>query len=354
MFISYAQNFEDVMLWRALKDVKDGFYIDIGSQEPFLYSVSCGFSLNNWQGISVEPSDQFFEKFKMERPRDRILQHFISSKREKVDFYIFPDTGLSTGDEKIARIHKENGFSSFIKKVETITLDDLFNTVGSRDVHWMKIDVEGYEKQVIEGWNKPIFPWILCVESTVPLSREENYDSWEFLIEKKGYRFVYQDGLNRFYLHENHLDLKSYFQYPPNPLQDLYISISHHEIGPVMHRALSAERRANDVEMRLGIIEQEKIQSDNRFQHSENWARDLERQIFEHQKYLENKDHLIEVLNQKLKEQEDRAILAEASAKEQEDRAIRAEKELRKIYGSKSWKITKPLRVLYKILRNKK
>lgn len=352
-FISYAQNFEDVMLWRALKDVKDGFYIDIGSQEPFLYSVSCGFSLNNWQGISVEPSDQFFEKFKMERPRDRILQHFISSKREEVDFYIFPDTGLSTGDERIARIHKEKGFSSFIKKVETITLDDLFNTVGSRDVHWMKIDVEGYEKQVIEGWNKPIFPWILCVESTVPLSREENYDSWEFLIEKKGYRFVYKDGLNRFYLHENHLNLKDSFLNPPGVFDD-FVSISHHEIGSVMHRALSAERRANDVEMRLGIIEQEKIQSDNRFHQAENWGRDLERQIFKNQKHLENKDHLIADLTQKVKEQENRALLAEASAREQEDRAILAEKELNSVYNSKSWKITKPLRVLYKILRNKK
>ena len=28
MFISYAQNFEDVMLWRALKHVEKGFYID--------------------------------------------------------------------------------------------------------------------------------------------------------------------------------------------------------------------------------------------------------------------------------------------------------------------------------------
>ena len=30
-FISYAQNFEDVMLWRALKHISEGFYIDIGA-----------------------------------------------------------------------------------------------------------------------------------------------------------------------------------------------------------------------------------------------------------------------------------------------------------------------------------
>jgi hypothetical protein len=30
-FISYAQNYEDVMLWRALKDVSNGFWIDDGA-----------------------------------------------------------------------------------------------------------------------------------------------------------------------------------------------------------------------------------------------------------------------------------------------------------------------------------
>lgn len=30
-FVSYAQNFEDVMLYRALKHVEKGFYIDVGA-----------------------------------------------------------------------------------------------------------------------------------------------------------------------------------------------------------------------------------------------------------------------------------------------------------------------------------
>ena len=29
--ISYAQNFEDVMLWRALQHVGTGYYVDIGA-----------------------------------------------------------------------------------------------------------------------------------------------------------------------------------------------------------------------------------------------------------------------------------------------------------------------------------
>ena len=46
--ISYAQNFEDVMRWRALKDVKNGFYIDIGAQDPIVDSVSLFFFERGW------------------------------------------------------------------------------------------------------------------------------------------------------------------------------------------------------------------------------------------------------------------------------------------------------------------
>ena len=29
-FISYGQNSEDVVLWRALRDIENGFYVDVG------------------------------------------------------------------------------------------------------------------------------------------------------------------------------------------------------------------------------------------------------------------------------------------------------------------------------------
>ena len=39
-FVSYEQNFEDVMLWRALKHVENGFYIDVGANDPTTESVT--------------------------------------------------------------------------------------------------------------------------------------------------------------------------------------------------------------------------------------------------------------------------------------------------------------------------
>ena len=42
-FVSYAQNFEDVLLWRALRDIEHGFYVDVGAQDPVTDSVSLSF-----------------------------------------------------------------------------------------------------------------------------------------------------------------------------------------------------------------------------------------------------------------------------------------------------------------------
>jgi len=52
-FISYAQNFEDVMLWRALGHVSAGRYIDVGAQDPVVDSVSKAFYEHGWRRIHV-------------------------------------------------------------------------------------------------------------------------------------------------------------------------------------------------------------------------------------------------------------------------------------------------------------
>src|SRR5215831_3973844 len=73
-FISYAQNFEDVMLWRALKHIDKGFYIDVGANDPDKDSVTKAFYERGWRGINVEPVPQWFERLEKARPRDLNLQ----------------------------------------------------------------------------------------------------------------------------------------------------------------------------------------------------------------------------------------------------------------------------------------
>ncbi len=58
-FISYASNFEDVLLNRIFKDVADGFYIDIGADHPVYSSTTKSFYDRGWSGVNVEPGPRF-------------------------------------------------------------------------------------------------------------------------------------------------------------------------------------------------------------------------------------------------------------------------------------------------------
>jgi hypothetical protein len=62
--ISYAQNREDILLWRALRDLADGFYIDVGAEDPTQNSVTRAFYERGWHGINVEPVPGHFDKLR--------------------------------------------------------------------------------------------------------------------------------------------------------------------------------------------------------------------------------------------------------------------------------------------------
>ena len=58
-FVSYAQNFEDVLLWRALGHIKNGVYIDVGANSHVEQSVTKVFYDAGWSGINIEPLPSF-------------------------------------------------------------------------------------------------------------------------------------------------------------------------------------------------------------------------------------------------------------------------------------------------------
>ena len=224
-FVSYAQNFEDVMLWRALGGVERGFYIDIGAQHPRVDSVSRAFYERGWRGVHVEPSDEYAKLLREDRPDDDVLQMAIAERDGVVEYFEIARTGLSTIDADIAAGHADAGYAPQRRVVPCMTLDRLLARYGNRDVHWLKIDVEGAERRVLQGWvEAPTRPWIVVVESTRPLSQQMTATEWESGLVALGYDHVYFDGLNRFYVSRAHPELREAFAFPPNVFDGFELS----------------------------------------------------------------------------------------------------------------------------------
>jgi hypothetical protein len=96
-FLSYAQNCEDVILYRALRHVGPGFYIDVGAADPMSHSVTRAFYERGWRGVNVEPNPWFFARLTGERPRDINIQAAVSDITGVAPFYfVGGNTGLST------------------------------------------------------------------------------------------------------------------------------------------------------------------------------------------------------------------------------------------------------------------
>lgn len=216
--ISYAQNFEDVMLWRALRHVRAGFYVDIGANDPTIDSVTRWFYDQGWSGINVEPVPHWFDKLQADRPRDVNVQCAISNQDGPLTLYDIPDTGLSTLDSSIAQRHHSTGCQVNTLSVPVLTLDALLaRHAAGKDIHFLKIDVEGAETQVLQSTSLSLFrPWIIIVEATAPRSPQTNHHDWEHLLLGQQYTFAYFDGLNRFYVAQEHSQLLAALHTPPN------------------------------------------------------------------------------------------------------------------------------------------
>jgi FkbM family methyltransferase len=215
--ISYAQNREDILLWRALRDLREGFYIDVGAEDPTQDSVTRAFYEREWQGINVEPVQGHFDKLCTERPRDLTLQVAIGDRVGWTTLYEFPDTGLSTLVKEVASRHQSNGLRYVERRVPIVTLTNLWEDFVEGEVHFLKIDVEGYEPQVLNGMALARFrPWIIIIEATEPRTSEETWYEWEEKILESQYEFVHFDGLNRWYLAAERSQLKYRFDAPPN------------------------------------------------------------------------------------------------------------------------------------------
>lgn len=244
IFVSYAQNQEDVMLYRALREVKQGFYIDVGAQDPVIDSVTKAFYDRGWHGINIEPNEEYFHKLQTERPHDLNLATVIGREPGFVYFYEVEHTGLSTTNAGYAQRHSEAGYQVERREVSCTTLDRICADCSVETVHFLKIDVEGSERGVLEGFSfETVRPWLVVVEATEPNADHEVYTEWEELLLGRRYRFVYFDGLNRFYAAEEHADLAQHFSRPPN-FFDQYVSYQLWRTRAELDEVQAAERNA--------------------------------------------------------------------------------------------------------------
>lgn len=217
-FISYGQNREDVVLWRAVGGVVAGRYVEVGANHPTDDSITRAFYDRGWSGLTVEPVPAFAALHREERPRDRQIEAAVTDEEaDEVTLHVFPGTGLSTLVEDIQMQHVDDGKVAEEVTVRTARLDALLEATGwgHSDIQFMVVDVEGAEARVLSTLDLSAWrPWVLVIEATLPNSAESSAGEWEPGVLAAGYEFCMFDGVSRFYVAKEHADLKPALSYP--------------------------------------------------------------------------------------------------------------------------------------------
>lgn len=194
-FVSYAEFFEDVIIWRALKNTMNGFYIDIGPINKGNFSVTEAFYQRGWRGINVELTEERMNRLNQCRPRDKNVQLFFGRKGLTYKYWEFPKDDFLTFDDQMVDLVDESIAELVVPRlVQAVSWDALFESFLIEEIQLLRINVHGAELILLEGFDfNKIRPWIILIS----LSRFNSTQSTSeicSLLESKGYEATLKSG----------------------------------------------------------------------------------------------------------------------------------------------------------------
>ena len=192
---TWSDIFEDLIL-DSYFHRSDGFYIDIGANDPVNLSNTYRFYRKGWRGIAIEPNPHLHAKALKKRPRDINLNVGIAPEETKLRFYE-------------AKIHAT---SSFLP--DRVPQDKLVRTIDvpcyrlstiiekyapNEQIDFMTVDTEGMDLEVLKT-----FPWDKKRPTIVLVETGENKKPILEAMQSWGYTFYYYSGVNSFFMEKDH------------------------------------------------------------------------------------------------------------------------------------------------------
>jgi FkbM family methyltransferase len=164
----YAQEGEDMILRRALRKRKHGFYVDVGAHHPFRFSNTYMLYKKGWRGINIDAMPGSMRLFARYRPRDINLETAVAESPRSVTFHIFADPAVNTCDTRQAEESLRSGVQLLEKRpIEARRLDQILDDhlPSATPIDVMSVDVEGLDLEVLKSNNWAKYrPRLLLVE----------------------------------------------------------------------------------------------------------------------------------------------------------------------------------------------
>ena len=184
--------------------LRQGVFVDIGAHDGVSFSNTLYLEQQlGWTGLAVEPMPDAFERLSLSRSclkvNGCIAAHSGTARFRRISGYAEMLSGLvdQYDSRHLARIEMElaaHGGRSEEIEVSCYRLNDLLEQHGLREVHYLNVDVEGAELDILRGIDFQAANIHAC-------GIENNYRDHRIpkLMKKMGYRMVAVVG-DEFYI----------------------------------------------------------------------------------------------------------------------------------------------------------
>lgn len=159
----YSQDKQDELLETLIfRGYRRGIFVDVGAWDGVCFSNTLFFEKERkWRGINIEPLPDKYEQLVVNRPNAINLNVAISDTEGETEFLaISGNTGMLSGIKSnydprhLQRIEKETtelGTETNTIQVKTRRLDSIFREHNIQRVHYLSIDAEGSEMNIVRS-----------------------------------------------------------------------------------------------------------------------------------------------------------------------------------------------------------
>jgi FkbM family methyltransferase len=185
---------EGELIWEFFDRRTDGFFVEVGANDPQNSSQTWFLESKGWRGLLVEPLSRFYEALRAARPRSQVFQVACGAPGHP------PTAELFVGENSEHSSLRQNAVDAdtrYVQKetVRVLTLDEVIEEAGSPRLDFVSIDVEGLQLEVLRGFDLARHrPRLLFVE--------DHLLNWEthFHLRRRGYELVKRTQLNNWYV----------------------------------------------------------------------------------------------------------------------------------------------------------
>lgn len=163
---SFSSEGQDKILESLFRDIKQGFYVDVGCNHPIKNNNTYSFYKKKWSGICIDMNTKFKSMYLKKRNRDRFVCACLSNNKKNVIANYFEDDTNTTVISSWSKRYEKRIKKTNMKKVQATTLDEILsiNNVNNR-FELLKIDAEGSDFNILKGINlKKFIPKVIQVE----------------------------------------------------------------------------------------------------------------------------------------------------------------------------------------------